>query len=377
MSRGAKDKKKSKKSKHYRSHHRDQSQSSFYQEQSISIDYSSSSFVGGSDDSILGEIEMNGPITSPNESTNSLVYGNITSPSISSGKFKLTQNKVLYTLYLLLAGLVLFQLSTIDFVRSTGIQNPNPILQKNSSDRNTTNTSESDPSMELVAFHDTRITGKELIDPSRSHASKNAIQNSSRQTTTIFSQVQVSISTNVRTFFRSISSFFQRIIRFFSPALESKPDTSTSTSNSHSHSHPASQSSTSVIPVNLTWAGKPITDKEIEAVEKIRDLIDQNRHKFQSKWSQSIHFIEILRFLRAKHHHLNHAYQALLHHDQFRRSEYGPESSFVWTGFEKDSPLFMEGFWMGYNKEGCPTLVLRTQLHDGYYYNDDPKIYTA
>jgi len=29
------------------------------------------------------------------------------------------------------------------------------------------------------------------------------------------------------------------------------------------------------------------------------------------------------------------------------------------------------------NKNGCPTLVVRTQAHDGYEYQEDPKIFTA
>jgi hypothetical protein len=40
------------------------------------------------------------------------------------------------------------------------------------------------------------------------------------------------------------------------------------------------------------------------------------------------------------------------------------------------SPLHSEAFWLGVSKTGLPTLVIRTQVHDGIYYNEDPKIFT-
>eukprot|EP01039_Chlorochromonas_danica_P008872 gene8872-9784_t len=67
----------------------------------------------------------------------------------------------------------------------------------------------------------------------------------------------------------------------------------------------------------------------------------------------------------------------IIAHDKWRVSQFGAESSWIKTVYY-GSPLEQEIFWLEKsNKEECATVVLRTQLHDGFYYNDDPKIYTG
>jgi len=39
--------------------------------------------------------------------------------------------------------------------------------------------------------------------------------------------------------------------------------------------------------------------------------------------------------------------------------------------------LSKEVFWLGVSKTGCPTLVIRTQMHDGKMYNEDANLFTS
>lgn len=131
-----------------------------------------------------------------------------------------------------------------------------------------------------------------------------------------------------------------------------------------------------------TWAGKNITSEEIEQIQEMRNLITSCT-TCQSQWIQHVEDIELLRFLRAKHNHVSNAWKFILQHDQWRVSSFGAESSFVRDIFNNQNnsdaknPLRKEAFWIAPTEHQCPTLVLRTQVHDGYYYNDDPRIYVA
>lgn len=145
---------------------------------------------------------------------------------------------------------------------------------------------------------------------------------------------------------------------------------------------------------NIIWAGRKITSEEIDKVTYIKKhhIIPYTvNRQAKSRWilNQEIKDTEILRFLRSKHHDLDATVKSILHHDEWRVSEYGAESPFTNSSFrlttdssEYDDegrkltlPLGQEIFWLGYNKENCPTLVIRTQVHDGIYYHDDPKVY--
>ncbi len=125
----------------------------------------------------------------------------------------------------------------------------------------------------------------------------------------------------------------------------------------------------------LSWSGKPASESERKAIAELRAMI-KSYSDAKSQWLQrGVEDVELLRFLRAKHDNVQQAWKMIAAHDRWRISQYGAESSFLKVGFD-NSPLLQEIFWLGVNKQGCPTLVIRTQLHDGYYYNDDPKIYT-
>lgn len=125
----------------------------------------------------------------------------------------------------------------------------------------------------------------------------------------------------------------------------------------------------------LAWAGQPATTAELLAVSNLRLKADSEVRANQTAWFGTVSDIELLRFLRAKHSHEEEAWHMLLEHSAWRDSHFGADSNFTHTFFE-NSPLHKEVFWMGLNKENCPTLVVRSQIHDGIYYNEDPHVFT-
>lgn len=126
----------------------------------------------------------------------------------------------------------------------------------------------------------------------------------------------------------------------------------------------------------LEWHGIPASPIEHKSVQNLRTLALHNEPtEWNSSWLASVTDIELLRFLRAKHGHEEEALKMLSEHVHWRNSTYGADSPFMQTFFDK-SPLHHEVFWMGLNKEGCPTLVVRSQIHDGVYYNEDPHLFT-
>eukprot|EP01038_Epipyxis_sp_PR26KG_P012754 gene12754-17100_t len=136
---------------------------------------------------------------------------------------------------------------------------------------------------------------------------------------------------------------------------------------------------TSTTPV--VWAGKPITLAERESIETIRLRLDELSPSVvaamsRSKWLSEVNDVELLRFLRAKGGNVEDAWKSIINHAHWRSSKYGAESEFTKTAFE-NSPLNNEVFWLGVGKSGCPILVIRTQVHDGYYYNEDPRIFAS
>jgi hypothetical protein len=213
------------------------------------------------------------------------------------------------------------------------------------------------------------------------------------------------VSSILRTIKSRIQEFFFTIVHQFiaSPRAPSvaqidSKDTSTATSNTVNTDNLSKESLSMkngvVKQSKITeWAGKPITKKEEEQIQIIRNELHLNNNEqqqqqssslLQSQWSRSIHDSEILRFLRMKNHHIAQTITALKQHDQWRLSLYGAEGEFTQHAFPSSNddsqvcPLRYEIFWLGpdVHNEHCPTLVIRTQVHDGLYYNDDPKIYT-
>eukprot|EP01041_Mallomonas_annulata_P005666 gene5666-11436_t len=94
-----------------------------------------------------------------------------------------------------------------------------------------------------------------------------------------------------------------------------------------------------------------------------------------SPWIRTCTDIEILRFIRNKANRIEEAWRAILKHAEWRLSPEGADVLASSDEFES-SLLNREIFWLGINANDCPTLVIRTQAHDGKDYNEDPKVFT-
>ncbi|KAJ1432949.1 hypothetical protein B484DRAFT_447495 [Ochromonadaceae sp. CCMP2298] len=124
----------------------------------------------------------------------------------------------------------------------------------------------------------------------------------------------------------------------------------------------------------LQWGGKAATGKEKEAVGQLRAKAEKLSSKGKNAFLDSVTDTELLRFLRSRSGGVEEAWKMILAHLSWRSSEYGADSAYTQTQF-LTSPLRSEMFWMGLNSQGCPTLVVRTQVHDGVYYNEDPHVF--
>eukprot|EP01032_Pedospumella_encystans_P011514 gene11514-13383_t len=128
----------------------------------------------------------------------------------------------------------------------------------------------------------------------------------------------------------------------------------------------------------VIWAGVPATEEEVQAIRHLRDL---SRSAVQShipahRWYLKVKDTELLRFLRAHQGDIAAAWSMIEKHVAWRSSMYGADSPLTKHSFI-NSPLHHEVFWAGLNKDQCPTLVIRTQVHDGRYYDDDLQIYQS
>jgi hypothetical protein len=67
--------------------------------------------------------------------------------------------------------------------------------------------------------------------------------------------------------------------------------------------------------------------------------------------------------------------KALIAHSKWRTEKHGAVEILARAAYFEKSPLNKEIFWLGPDKGGCPTIVVRSNFHDGKNYNDDPKEY--
>lgn len=129
--------------------------------------------------------------------------------------------------------------------------------------------------------------------------------------------------------------------------------------------------------VPLEWGGRIASEKERSALQEIKSFRAQLPAQAVTTWLQNARDVEFLRFLRVTKSNSHDAWKMILNHAQWRVSSYGPDTTHPALDIDfEDSPLNAEAFWLGINKLGYPTLVIRTQVHDGIYYDEDPKIFT-
>lgn len=126
------------------------------------------------------------------------------------------------------------------------------------------------------------------------------------------------------------------------------------------------------------WGGLLITEKEIKSLEYLHlkaNGIDHTSNDLSLNWVTKATTIDFLRFLRSKNGNQEEAFRMILAHAKWRISKYGADTIRQQNLFQ-NSELNKEIFWLGVSTTDCPTLVVRTQAHDGADYNEDPKIFS-
>jgi len=122
----------------------------------------------------------------------------------------------------------------------------------------------------------------------------------------------------------------------------------------------------------VTWAGVVASEEEVQAIRQLREL---SRTAVPAhRWYLKSRDTELLRFLRAQKGDIAATWTMIENHVAWRSTMYGADSPLTKHSFI-NSPLHHEVFWAGLNKDQCPTLVIRTQVHDGRYYDDDLQIF--
>ena len=153
------------------------------------------------------------------------------------------------------------------------------------------------------------------------------------------------------------------------PTIVNKKKTNVKKEKTHS---PKKESSS----YPASWGGKKITEKEKEGL----DYLDMKRFSMTvggdiSPFLHTATSADLLRFLRARNGNAEDAFKNILSNAKWRTSPYGADTILKENSF-KESAMNKEVFWLGVSTSDCPTLVVRTQAHDGADYNEDPKIFT-
>ena len=129
-------------------------------------------------------------------------------------------------------------------------------------------------------------------------------------------------------------------------------------------------------PYPVSYGGCITTEKEKAGL----DFLDSERRLINiqgdiSPWLHSATSTDLLRFLRARNGNVEEAFKSIMTHAKWRTSKYGADTILKEDSFQ-NSQMNKEVFWLGVSTTNCPTLVIRTQAHDGVDYNEDPKIFT-
>lgn len=125
---------------------------------------------------------------------------------------------------------------------------------------------------------------------------------------------------------------------------------------------------------NILYYGNVLSITDIEGLKQLKQLRNEmNTINKDLKWLNSAKDMELLRFLKAKNGNVKDAWMMIIKHAKWRISRNGPDN----TKQTFHPELHKQVFWLGLSKENKPILVIRTHYHDGYYYNEDPKIFTA
>jgi hypothetical protein len=128
--------------------------------------------------------------------------------------------------------------------------------------------------------------------------------------------------------------------------------------------------------------GKTKFGKFPEDVLEVRVLLEAEMLKQPTSKASSASFLkyemsdhDVRRFLDHHGGNANKAAKALFKHAEWRTQKHGADDVMKRAAEFEKSPINKELIWVGENKEGCPTLVVRSNFHDGKHYDDDPEKY--
>jgi hypothetical protein len=124
----------------------------------------------------------------------------------------------------------------------------------------------------------------------------------------------------------------------------------------------------------LQWGGEVATALELASIQSLRETISSGAQHGKAVSSCELMDVELLRFLRHHHGDTTSALLSVQAHRTWKAALRRPEET-ARRKLVLHSPLQDEIFWLGVNKENCATLVIRTQLHDGSYFDEDPALF--
>jgi hypothetical protein len=134
--------------------------------------------------------------------------------------------------------------------------------------------------------------------------------------------------------------------------------------------------SQSAFVVPSSWGGLAVTEKEGSSLKALHERrVAVRSGNGISSWLMRATGADFLRFLRTKNGDTDAAWHMILAHAKWRTTKYGADTICRNHAFDR-SILHRELFWLGVSEEGHPTLVIRTQAHDGADYNEDPRVFT-
>ena len=126
----------------------------------------------------------------------------------------------------------------------------------------------------------------------------------------------------------------------------------------------------------ISWGGSLVTEVEKSGLDYLNAMRNNmSTGENMSPWLHTATSTDILRFLRAKNGNAEEALKHVVAHAKWRTTQYGADTIIKEDSFS-GSAMNKEVFWLGISSTDCPTLVVRTQAHDGADYNEDPKIFT-
>ena len=126
----------------------------------------------------------------------------------------------------------------------------------------------------------------------------------------------------------------------------------------------------------ISCGGSTVTEIEKSGLDYLNGMRNNiPTGKDMSPWLHTATSTDILRFLRARNGNAEEALKHVIAHAKWRTTQYGADTIIRENAFN-GSAMNKEVFWLGISSTDCPTLVVRTQAHDGADYNEDPKIFT-